>query len=99
TGETTTHRRGGTAGQPRRSPRHKPTAEPKRHPRDGGHPRRLAERLARRRPDRQAEVYREFGVRLTYNHTEHTVLAETRPTSSVCVVFVSEGDTNTETCK
>ena len=26
----------------------------------------------------------------TYNHTEHTVLAETRPTSSVCVVSVSE---------
>jgi site-specific DNA recombinase len=40
----------------------------------------------------KAEVYRELGVRLTYDHEEHTVLAETRPTSSVCVVFVSEGD-------
>src|SRR6185312_2387218 len=42
-------------------------------------------------PADKAEVYRELGVRLTYNHTERTVLAETRPTSSVCVVFVSEG--------
>ncbi|PZS15405.1 MAG: recombinase family protein [Pseudonocardiales bacterium] len=42
-------------------------------------------------PADKAEVYRELGVRLTYNHTEHTVLAETRPTSSVCVVSVSEG--------
>jgi hypothetical protein len=30
------------------------------------------------------------GVRLTYDHVERTVLAETRPTSSVCVVSVSE---------
>jgi site-specific DNA recombinase len=42
-------------------------------------------------PADKAEVYRELGVCLTYNHTERTVLAETRPTSSVCVVFVSEG--------
>jgi hypothetical protein len=42
-------------------------------------------------PADKAEVYRELGVRLTYNHTEHTILAETRPTSSVCVVSVSEG--------
>ena len=42
-------------------------------------------------PADKAEVYQELGVRLTYNHTEHTVLAETRPTSSVCVVSVSEG--------
>ncbi len=42
-------------------------------------------------PADKAEIYRELGVRLTYNHTEHTVLAETRPTSSVCVVSVSEG--------
>lgn len=27
-------------------------------------------------PADKAEVYRELGVRLTYNHTEHTVLAE-----------------------
>ncbi|MGH3439471.1 MAG: hypothetical protein ACRDRN_23810, partial [Sciscionella sp.] len=43
----------------------------------------------------KAEVYRELGVRLTYNHTEHTVLAETRPTSPVCGVSVSEGDLRT----
>ncbi|MGH3340371.1 MAG: hypothetical protein ACRDPL_16300, partial [Propionibacteriaceae bacterium] len=48
-------------------------------------------------PADKAEVYRELGVRLTYNHTEHTVLAETRPTSSVCVVSVSEGDSDPET--
>jgi site-specific DNA recombinase len=42
-------------------------------------------------PADKAEIYRELGVRLTYDHTEHTVLAETRPTSSVCVVSVSEG--------
>ena len=42
-------------------------------------------------PADKAEAYRELGVRLTYNHTEHTVLAETRPTSPVCVVSVSEG--------
>jgi site-specific DNA recombinase len=41
-------------------------------------------------PADKKEVYRELGVRLTYNHTEHTILAETRP-SSVCVVSVSEG--------
>jgi hypothetical protein len=42
-------------------------------------------------PADKAEVYRELGIRLTYHHTEHTVLAETRPTSSVGVVSVSEG--------
>src|SRR5947209_5831451 len=42
-------------------------------------------------PADKADVYRELGVHLTYNHTEHTVLAETRPTSSVCAVSVSEG--------
>jgi site-specific DNA recombinase len=46
-------------------------------------------------PADKAEVYRELGIRLTYHHTEHTVLAETRPTSSVCVVSVSEGDLRT----
>jgi site-specific DNA recombinase len=42
-------------------------------------------------PADKADVYRELGVHLTYDHAERTVLAETRPTSSVCVVFVSEG--------
>ena len=42
-------------------------------------------------PADKAEVYRELGVHLTYDHVEHTVLAETQPTSSVCVVSVSEG--------
>jgi hypothetical protein len=46
-------------------------------------------------PADKTEVYRELGVRLTYDHAERTVLAETRPTSSVCVVFVSEGDSTT----
>jgi hypothetical protein len=41
-------------------------------------------------PADKAEVYRELGIRLTYHHTEHTVLAETRPTSSLGVVSVSE---------
>jgi site-specific DNA recombinase len=42
-------------------------------------------------PADKAEAYRELGVRLIYDHTKRTVLAETRPTSSVCVVSVSEG--------
>ena len=42
-------------------------------------------------PADKAEVYRELGVHLTSNHAKHTVQAETRPTSSVCVVSVSEG--------
>jgi hypothetical protein len=46
-------------------------------------------------PVDKAELYRELGIRLTYDHTERTVLAETRPTSSVCVVCVSEGDSTT----
>ena len=51
----------------------------------------LLDALRHADPADKAEVYRELGVCLTYNHTERTVLAETRPTSSVCVVFVSEG--------
>ena len=43
-------------------------------------------------PADKAEVYRALGVPLAYDHVEHTVLAETQPTSSVCVVSVSEGD-------
>ena len=46
--------------------------------------------MRRADPTDKAEVYRELGIRLTYNHTERTVLAETRPTSSVGVVSVSE---------
>jgi hypothetical protein len=46
-------------------------------------------------PADKAQVYRELGVRLTYDHAQRTVLAETQPTSSVCVVFVSEGDSTT----
>ena len=51
----------------------------------------LLDALRHADPTAKAEVYRGLGVCLTYNHTERTVLAETRPTSSVCVVFVSEG--------
>jgi hypothetical protein len=43
-------------------------------------------------PADKTQVYRELGVHLTYNHTEHTILAETRPTSSVCVVLCPRGD-------
>jgi hypothetical protein len=46
-------------------------------------------------PADKADVYRELGVHLTYDHTERTVLAETRPTSSVCVMSDSEGDSTT----
>jgi hypothetical protein len=46
-------------------------------------------------PADKADVYRELGVRLTYDHAERTVLAETRPTSSVGVVSVSEGELTT----
>jgi site-specific DNA recombinase len=51
----------------------------------------LLDALRHADPVDKAEVYHELGVRLTYNHAERTVLAETRPTSSVCVVSVSEG--------
>ncbi len=42
-------------------------------------------------PADKAEVYRQLGLRLTYDHQTHTVLAETRPAPSVGVVVVSEG--------
>ena len=49
-------------------------------------------------PGDKLEVYRQLGLRLTYHHDSHTVLAETRPPpSSMCAVFVSEGDLNTQT--
>ena len=41
-------------------------------------------------PDDRAEVYKELGLRLTYDRESNTVLAETRPTSSMCVESVSE---------
>ena len=41
-------------------------------------------------PADKAEVYRQLGLRLTYDHQTHTVLAETRPAPSVGVVVVSE---------
>jgi site-specific DNA recombinase len=50
----------------------------------------LLDALRHADPADKAEVYRELGIRLTYHHTEHTVLAKTRPTSSVGVVSVSE---------
>jgi hypothetical protein len=50
----------------------------------------LLDALRHADPADKAEVYRELGIRLIYHHTEHTVLAETRPTSSVGVVSVSE---------
>jgi len=41
-------------------------------------------------PADRAEVYKQLGLRLTYDRVSHTVLAETQPTSSMCVEFVSE---------
>ncbi len=42
-------------------------------------------------PADKAEVYRQLGLRLTYDHETQTVLAETRPAPTMCVVNVSEG--------
>jgi len=42
-------------------------------------------------PADRAEVYQQLGLRLTYDRVSRTVLAETQPTSSMCVEFVSEG--------
>jgi len=42
-------------------------------------------------PADKAEVYRQLGLRLTYDHETHTVLAESQPAPSVGVVVVSEG--------
>jgi hypothetical protein len=42
-------------------------------------------------PADKGEVYRQLGLSLTYDDHTETVLAETRPTSSVGLVFVSEG--------
>jgi phytoene/squalene synthetase len=41
-------------------------------------------------PDDRAEVYKQPGLRLTYDRETNTVLAETQPTSSMCVEYVSE---------
>ncbi|WP_432045590.1 hypothetical protein [Streptomyces asiaticus] len=37
-------------------------------------------------PADKAEVYRQLGMHLTYDHETQTVLAETRPAPSMCVV-------------
>jgi site-specific DNA recombinase len=42
-------------------------------------------------PDDKAEIYRELGMKLTYDHETETIMAEAAPRSSVCVVSVSEG--------
>ncbi len=42
-------------------------------------------------PADKAEVYRQLGLHLTYDHETQTVLAETRPAPTMCVVNVSEG--------
>ncbi|WP_007516034.1 recombinase family protein [Pseudofrankia saprophytica] len=41
-------------------------------------------------PADKAEVYRELGLKLTYDHETETIMAEARPRSSVCAVSVSE---------
>lgn len=42
-------------------------------------------------PADKAQVYRQLGVRVSYDHTTRTATAEANPRSSVGVVFVSEG--------
>ncbi|ABD11501.1 hypothetical protein CcI156_21215 [Frankia sp. CcI156] len=39
----------------------------------------------------KAEVYRELGLKLIYDHETETITAEATPRSSACVVSVSEG--------
>jgi hypothetical protein len=41
-------------------------------------------------------VYRQLGLRLTYDHETRMVLVETRPTPLMCVVKVSEGFVHTK---
>ncbi len=45
-------------------------------------------------PADKLEVYRQLGVKLTYNHERRVVTAESRPEPPVRVVNVSEGDLN-----
>ncbi|MCM3885556.1 recombinase family protein [Frankia sp. R82] len=42
-------------------------------------------------PADKAEIYRELGLKLTYDHETEMITAEAAPRSSVCVVSVSEG--------
>lgn len=46
-------------------------------------------------PADKLEVYRQLGLKLTYNHDKRVVVAETQPQPPVCAVNVSEGDLHT----
>lgn len=41
------------------------------------------------------EVYRQLGLKMTYNHKTRVVVAEVQPPPPVCTVVVSGGDLNT----
>jgi site-specific DNA recombinase len=47
--------------------------------------------LRRADPEDKGEVYRQLGLHLSYDHERQTVLAETRPAPSMCLMDVSEG--------
>ncbi|UED87621.1 hypothetical protein [Streptomyces profundus] len=51
----------------------------------------LLDALRRADPADKAEVYRQLGLRLTYDHEKQEVLAESRPAPRVGVLVVSEG--------
>ncbi|MFI9379541.1 recombinase family protein [Kutzneria sp. NPDC052558] len=47
--------------------------------------------LGRAEPEDKLEVYRQLGVKLTYNHEKRVIMAEIQPQPPVCVLDVSEG--------
>jgi site-specific DNA recombinase len=49
--------------------------------------------LQRAEPEDKAEVYRQLGLTLTYDHETQKVLAETQP-APMCLMVVPEGDLN-----
>jgi site-specific DNA recombinase len=51
----------------------------------------LIEVLQKADPDDKLELYRQLGLKLTYDHTTRTVLAEANPTPPVGVLVVSGG--------
>ncbi|WP_280460510.1 hypothetical protein [Nocardia carnea] len=47
--------------------------------------------LRRAEPDKKIELYRKFGLKLTYDHVTRTVVAEAAPPPPVGVLIVSGG--------
>ncbi|MFI6166419.1 hypothetical protein ACIBCN_06480 [Nocardia sp. NPDC051052] len=47
-------------------------------------------------PTDKLEVYRQLGLKMTYNHETRVVVAEVQPPPPVCVLVVSGGDTRAE---